>query len=1583
MNVGNDTTTEMVKRTPASTDWRKRWETLRQGRYFVPLCLVLILLVGSYFRFTGVNWDDHTHLHPDERFIWMVTISLSLPKSLGEYFNTAVSPLNPYNQGSSFIYGTFPLFLTKLLGEVLKQGGPDQIHLLGRVLAGVFDLLSVVLMFLIGRKLYDERVGLLSAFLTACLVIHIQQSHFFSADSFVATFVLLTFYRALYVAERGSWSDFVWMGLSFGLAVASKVNVALFGVVMALACAMRIYNAVRAPVPEPAGAQQPPATFAAEPMAEKEPGGALFRWRSTIGALRLSLRLERPSDTESRPVMDDPGPPVVAQPAVAASLPQRRWFEVGYRVALKFVVSLIVAFLAFRIAQPYSFQGPGFFGFKLSEAWLNDVRYWSKAAAGQVDLPFNHQWASRAPILFSLQNMVLWAVGLPLGLASWAGWAFAWYELLRKRKLQHLLVLVWTTFFFLYQSTRFGKLSRYLTPFFPLIAMLAAYLLVSAWDRARTLRARWAKPAAVALAAVVIVGTFLWAFAFSRIYTRPLTRVAASLWAYDNIPPGSAIGNEHWDDDIPWGGVGGRNGYADGTYEYVEFHPYAEDEPIKLEWFMDWLGQADYIILSSNRLYGSIPRLPMRFPMTTRYYKYLFSGELGFDLIKTFTSRPNLGPIEFNDDNAEEPFTVYDHPRVDVFQKTERFSLQQARHLLGDGIDWDNIARLKPIEVPGFKNGLQMTEEEKEIQRGGGTWSAIFNRQSLSNAVPVLIWLLLVELLGVVTLPLADRIFHSLPDRGYMLSKTLGVLLLTWLTWMMVNLGWTLYTRAAITMALLLLTACSALIFWRRREEMLSFWTENKRLLLINEALFLAFFFGFLLIRYGNPDLWHPAMGGEKPMDFAYLNAVIKSSIFPPYDPWYAGGYLNYYYFGQIIVGTLTKLTGIVPWVAYNLSIPLLAALTAMGAFSVAYNLTVSKDRARAGWWRPALLWGLVAALLVAVLGNLGEIGVWLKALRDLGTVDAKSSIPYVTDLARVLSGVIRCLSGEAKLGLRPEWPYWNPSRIMTHGEINEFPFFTFLYADLHAHLIGLPFTLLALGMALAALKRRVRPLWQRTARGEADKQMAERPAGRSLPVLGRRTLSEWVGGVDWGECLLLGAMGLAVGALRPINSWDYPTYLLVVFVALALRQYEHRQRIDLEGLWAVAWRAGVVLVLSILFFQPFLSRFTTAYMSVERWRGERTGLGAYVVIHGLFLWVIVSWMGVELFGSEARRGLTRMLRLSARYWDRLPRLLSLYRHLVRQGRELDRPTGLATGAVVWVLAWLAVSKEWFYILVLLLMLGTLLIVLRQRLEPKRRFTWLLFGMGLALSLVVDLVVLKGDIGRMNTVFKFYLQIWVLWSIIAAVSLSHLVKRLRYWSQDRRRLWLGVFAFLVFLAALYPIFATRAKIKDRFDTDVGPTLDGMAYMTRAVYYDGEPIELKWDYDAINWLLDNVQGSPVIAEANTEPRGLYRWGSRVAIYTGLPTIIGWSWHQRQQRSAMPDQWVSRRLDDVQRLYTDPSVEVALELLRKYEVRYVYVGDVERIYYPVSGLEKFELMRAQGLLNLAYHNERVRIYEVVEE
>jgi uncharacterized membrane protein len=249
------------------------------------------------------------------------------------------------------------------------------------------------------------------------------------------------------------------------------------------------------------------------------------------------------------------------------------------------------------------------------------------------------------------------------------------------------------------------------------------------------------------------------------------------------------------------------------------------------------------------------------------------------------------------------------------------------------------------------------------------------------------------------------------------------------------------------------------------------------------------------------------------------------------------------------------------------------------------------------------------------------------------------------------------------------------------------------------------------------------------------------------------------------------------------------------------------------------------------------------------------------------------------------------------------------------------------------------------------------------------------------MALGVEVIVLQGDIGRMNTVFKFYMQVWLMWGVAAAAALAWLAPRLRQWRQGRK-VWLGVLLVLLVFAALYPPLAASAKIRDRFNPDAGPGLDGWAYMETALYYDpqagSQPYELKWDLQAIRWLLDNVVGSPVILEGQTPE---YRWGSRYSINTGLPTILGWNWHQRQQRAAAGDQQVWDRANDVQTLYDTPVVEIASQLLQKYDVRYIIVGPLERVYYNPAGLAKFDAMVAAGSLQVVYTNEQVTIYEVL--
>jgi 4-amino-4-deoxy-L-arabinose transferase-like glycosyltransferase len=632
------------------------------------LLLVGILCAAAYLRFTGLNWDEGQWIHPDEGHMRIITSVVHVPDSPALYFDTHNSPLNCRNSGYVYSYGTLPLFLTRWTAEWLDKicqapageiGAvltrlPDPAWgaactfraftgsasaLVGRFFSALFDVGTVVLVYLIGRRLYGQAAGLLAMAFAAFIPFTIQQAHFFTVDSAATFFMVLTAYFSVRAGQAGvsrvpSWPDFGLAGVATGLAAACKVSAALAALFVALAGAWWWLRAVRTPSPRP--------------------------------ALRSLL--------------------FVVPPLVLAG-----------------ALSLV----AFRIAQPYAFEGPGFLDVKPSPEWFERLGQIQAEQNGEMDLPSGRQWTNRAPILFSWMNMVVWGMGLPLGLAAWAGWVLAGYELLRGR-LAHLVLWSWATLLFFYQATRWVKAMRYFLPLYPLLAVLAAYLLVRIFSGSTGWR-RWA---GVGLSVVVVGFTVFWGLAVFSIYTRPNTRVAASRWIYEHVPAGSVVVNEHWDWGLPLP-IDGYNPFA-GMYTGLEMENYNEDTPEKLEQMLAWLDQADYVFLASNRLYASIPRLPARYPMTINYYRRLFSGELGFDLVADFTSTPALGPFQFPDQEcpfplteaayvhqmqpqvvnlppAEEAFSVYDHPRVLIFEKTARFNLAQARTLLTEGVDWSQV----------------------------------------------------------------------------------------------------------------------------------------------------------------------------------------------------------------------------------------------------------------------------------------------------------------------------------------------------------------------------------------------------------------------------------------------------------------------------------------------------------------------------------------------------------------------------------------------------------------------------------------------------------------------------------------------------------------------------------------------------------------------------------------------------------------------------------------------------------------------------------------------------------------------------
>lgn len=1048
---------------------------------------------------------------------------------------------------------------------------------------------------------------------------------------------------------------------------------------------------------------------------------------------------------------------------------------------------------------------------------------------------------------------------------------------------------------------------------------------------------------------------------------------------------GSAPANEStWDMGLPFR-MDGYDPYG-GIYRAdLNFEMYWDDNADKYQRFINTLDQADYLFFSSNRQWGTTTRVPERYPLTTRFYSDLlgcpagmdvqecynvaevgtFAGRLGFDLVRVETSYPNIGPLKFNTQFAEEAFTVYDHPKVMIFQKRADYDSGAARALLG-AVDLENVMHLTPRKAADWKN-LLLSAQAWLTQQAGGTWAALFPPEGLLNRAPWLaavVYYLFLFGLGALTYPLVRLALPGLPDRAYPLARTAGVVLFAYLAWISGSLNVPV-TRALLLGILALLALAGAALGFAQRESLAAEWRARRGYFLAVEAAALVLFLLAIAIRLGNPDLWHPIYGGEKPMDFSYFNAVLKSTVFPPYDPWFAGGYINYYYYGFVLVGMPIKLLGIQPSVGYNLVMSGIFMLVGLGALSAGTNLYMAgmrKESAEAvelpasqGARRiaPAAFWaGVIAAVLLLIFGNLGTLRMYWQGLQKLAIPEQQmADASLFNRLGWAAQGAGKLISGEATA--LPYYPgdwYWKPSRAIqpeSGNEITEFPMFTFIYADLHAHFMALPVTLLVIGWALGVLLGRGR--WGTGGRWGSNRKM--------------RALS-------FGLALLLGA--LSTGLLRPANTWDQYTYLTLAALALFYSAFANPPELEALEQGRIAWvlrnrwlrsLAPVALLvgLAVLLYRPFDASFQQGYNSLEFWKGATTNISSYLVHWGLFLFIIAAWLFDETVDWMASTPLSALNRLRP------------YRGAL-----------LAAGVAVLVgIIGLAVTGVRVALIAGPLGVWVTLLLLRPGQNRAKQAVLFMIGTALILTLAVELVAVKGDIGRMNTVFKFYYQAWTLLALSAAAGLAWLWGRLDGWRPGWRTAWLVGLGVLAFGAGLFPLHAARAKITDRMVNSAPHTLDGMVYMNYATYTDGltaetsAEMDLSEDYRAIRWVQANVPGSPVIVEANTPE---YRhWGTRFTIYTGLPGVIGWNWHQRQQRTVTPDTWVYDRIADVEDFYTTTSAERAADFLARYNVQYIILGQIERIWYAGPGLDKFA--QFSGVLwDPVYQEGRIVIYKV---
>ncbi len=783
--------------------------------------------------------------------------------------------------------------------------------------------------------------------------------------------------------------------------------------------------------------------------------------------------------------------------------------------------------------------------------------------------------------------------------------------------------------------------------------------------------------------------------------------------------------------------------------------------------------------------------------------------------------------------------------------------------------------------------------------------------------IHLFIWWLLVQLLGIIALPLTSILFRNLPDRGYAFGKALAILIVSFILWLAAYAHILPNSRWAILLIIALLAVGSLILFIRRRHEIAGFISENRGVIIATEAIFLLSFVLYAWVHAYSPDISF----GEKPMDFAFFNGILRSEYFPPVDPWLSGHSISYYHFGYLMMATLTKTAGTAPAIAFNISLSLIFALTAIGAFSIVYNLV----RLSRGGFKAAIGFGLVALGFLLMLGNLmgvldllyahgwGSEGFW-----DWVGIAGRDQ-PYHS----------------AHWYPTAHWWWWGATRVintLTPGvewgldyTITEFPFFSFIFADLHPHLMALPFVLLNLALCL---------------------QIMNSSTSFGLDWLRR----------NWPKLLVF---AICLGALGFINTWDLPTYILLFIFAALIGAYLARGRIDSRLLRDVGIFCLVLIACAVLFYLPFYLKVQTEIKGLGLVNNIDTQPFHFFIFWGLFLFVTISF-------------------ILAQAWGLVRKLFSPWQHILWAILIPLLPLAIWT---VWALLTedgnLSIPEKWWHVLPLLAALSLILLIVMKRsqraVKPENSsekaslfvilllFTGFLLLMGLELFYVRD----PHGIRRMNTMFKGYYQVWVFMTLASAFGLYWLASRWRPATLLRklgRASWWAVCVVLVAGSLIYPIAATIT-----FTGSFGgePTLNGLAFVERS-----RPSE----YEAIQWLNSNVKGTPVIVEAAGEDlgEGYFQISGR----TGLPTVLGPSGKERLWRGS--DILFRGRKEDINLIYQSEDVSQVQELLEKYEVSYVYVGHLEREKYGDEVGEKFA-----DFMDVAFENEGVTIFKVSDE
>jgi len=871
-------------------------------------------------------------------------------------------------------------------------------------------------------------------------------------------------------------------------------------------------------------------------------------------------------------------------------------------------------------------------------------------------------------------------------------------------------------------------------------------------------------------------------------------------------------------------------------------------------------------------------------------------------------------------------------------------------------------------------------------------------------------WYLLLEAVGWMTLPVTWSVFQKLRSKGLYLSKAIGLLLWGFVYWWLTSLGLHKNDLAGALTVLIVLLVLNIFVTWKIGFLTLRDWVrENRKTIVTTEAVFFVAFAFWALVRAANPDIIHT----EKFMEMAFINGILKSPSMPPLDPWLSGYSISYYYFGYLISALLIRVSGVVSSVGYNLVSASWFGLTAIGAYGVAWDLLAGKkenEQVAQEVSKRTYSLALLAPLLILIVSNWFGI---LDVLHARGLVSA--------DLWQKLQ-IPALMSEPYRLSWFPNrggWSWWQASRVVQDFRlggsmieiIDEFPFFTYLLADIHPHLLGMPFVLLAIAQALNAFQGG----WE-----------------GSISALGR------IIPINWKNASLA---VLTLGGIAFLNTWDFPFYLILMAVAFVWRQA------SLSG-WDGKHIGQIVLfclvggVLGILAYLPF-------YVSFSSQAGGLLPSLAFFT-RGSYLWImfgpllvpIFAWLVYQQIRAKRMPSLQALLLtislfalLFATGWglgwlagrfENLGPLLNSLQGAVNNGSLLtesllERLKHPGTFLAMFLLVLLAV--DYFVHKVR----NSTASVASGNVEFKDQknfttetddFVLMLVLLGALLVIVPEFMYLRDQFGtRMNTIFKFYFQAWILWSLASAYFMARLLQTET--PQTNRLFALTIIAAGLFLFGLslmqkndslqpgfgsnsldylyliipllFLIWILISLIKKKVAAALGVVClvslaAGLIYPTIEIWNktegfqprDGYSLDGKQDFyqyspdqmAAAEWLADAPLG--VMAEAVSETGGSYTTYNMISTFSGMPTILGWIGHEAQWRGGYQE--IGSRQSDLRVLYSTSDWSHAESVIDLYNIRYIVVGELERQTYQVDDT-KFE-----ENMNKVLNTATVDIYEV---